>query len=259
MIDMVKAVKEFKRYIASFKDSDKIGYELKEKHTYGVMEKSRIIAESLNLSSEDVALAELIALLHDIGRFEEMKVMNCFDGNNFNHAEYGVKILFEDGLIDHFTKEKSYYRIIEKAVINHNRLTIEEGLSEEELLHAKIIRDSDKIDNFEIKLKRAPEHLFKNTVNGKSDFENSMISDAVYDAVMQQKCVNLKDRKFALDFYICVLAFVLDLNFKASFEIVRQQDYINKLIDRFDYKLPETKAKMEDIRKVLNGKIETRL
>ena len=36
--------------------------------------------------------------------------------------------------------------LIIKAVRNHNKYKIEEGLNERELLHAKIIRDADKLD-----------------------------------------------------------------------------------------------------------------
>ena len=40
---------------------------------YHVAEEARRIAKSLNLSEEEQDLAELIGLLHDIGRFEQWK------------------------------------------------------------------------------------------------------------------------------------------------------------------------------------------
>jgi putative nucleotidyltransferase with HDIG domain len=43
-------------------------------HTYHVADNARNIAEKLKLSKEDIELAELIGLLHDIGRFEELKI-----------------------------------------------------------------------------------------------------------------------------------------------------------------------------------------
>ena len=48
---------------------------------------------------------------------------------------------------------------------------------------------------------------------------------------------------------------MIDIN-KAKIEF---KNYINLLIDRFNYKNPETKSKMEDIRNVLNGYIAKRL
>ena len=46
---------------------------LKVVHTYGVIEKSEYIGKELNLSNEQIELSKLIALLHDIGRFEQRK------------------------------------------------------------------------------------------------------------------------------------------------------------------------------------------
>ena len=60
----------------------------------------------LNLSEEDILLAELIGLLHDIGRFEQIKNYHTFlDKESIDHAEYGNKILFEDDLIRNFITE----------------------------------------------------------------------------------------------------------------------------------------------------------
>lgn len=188
-----------------------------------------------------------------------MTVMNSFDSGKFDHAVYGVKILFDDELIKRFTKDEKDYPIIKKAILNHSRLFIEDGLDDRELLHSKIIRDSDKLDNFSIKLKRRPDHLFKNIVKSKEEFENSKISDEVYSSIISLNCVKLKDRKYPLDYFLCVLAFVFDLNFNESYKLVKNEDYINKLIDRFDYSLSETKQKIETVRKVINDYINNKI
>ena len=136
----------FKEYVKDYNPNDgKIA--LKISHILRVTQKSRELAEELNLNEEDTDLAELIGLLHDIGRFEQVRIYNTFyDKDSINHGEYGVKILFEDGLIRKFIKDDSYDEIIKKAILNHNRPRIEEGLSKRELMHAKIIRDADKLD-----------------------------------------------------------------------------------------------------------------
>lgn len=259
MIDINLALEAFKEYITPFRNEDEAAFDLKEKHTYGVMKRSKEIALLLNLNDEDVKLAELIGLLHDIGRFEEMSVMKCFDGGKFNHAEYGVKILFEDGLINRFTDEEKYYPIIRAAIINHSRFAIEDGLNERELLHAKIIRDSDKLDNFEVKINRKPEDLFKNTVNSREEFENSDISDKVYESIMNKECVVLSDRKLPLDYYVTIFGFVYDIYFKESYEIIKQNDYINRMIGKFDYKNQEASKKIESMRKILNEWVNSKL
>ena len=59
-------------YMKSFYCEDKdimFGIQMKEKHTGYVTTNARQLALHLQLSSHDVDLAELIGLLHDVGRF----------------------------------------------------------------------------------------------------------------------------------------------------------------------------------------------
>ena len=74
---------------------------------------------------------------------------------------------------------------------------------------------------------------------------------------MKEECVDIKDRKYPLDYWICVLAFTFDLNFKETLSIVKENNYIDILIDRFNYNT--SKEKMSEIRNVLNDYIEKRL
>lgn len=260
MIDIENAKKVFKEFLEPYKNlPNQTGFDVKVQHTYRVTEMSKKLAQKLKLSDEDVQLAELIGLLHDIGRFEELKVLNRFDGVKFDHAECGVKMLFEDGLIKKFVEDEKYYHIIEKAIGNHSKLKIEENLDEKELLHSKIIRDSDKLDNYRIKSKDSSERLFSGIVHNTEEFENSKISPEVMNSVRNLECVKNSDRKEPLDYYISATAFIFDLYFKESIEIVKEKDYINCMIDRFNYKLPETKANMEEIRQILNNYLNNKL
>ena len=169
MKDITKAKKAFKEFLERYKtDEDVLGFELKIVHTYHVVDNARLIAEKLKLSEEDIKLAELIALLHDVGRFEEITYLKQFDNATFNHAEHGVKMLFEQGLIREFIKENTYDEIIKVAIANHNRLAIEDGLDERTLLHAKIIRDADKLDNFRVKKEEKIEAIFPGRVKDKT-------------------------------------------------------------------------------------------
>ena len=120
-IDIKNARIEFKKYIEKYNPNNpKIA--LKISHIERVSNKARQIAESLNLDEENIKLAELIGLLHDIGRFEQVRIYKTFmDKDSVNHAEYGVKILFNDGLIRKFIKDDKYDEIIKKSILNHNR------------------------------------------------------------------------------------------------------------------------------------------
>lgn len=259
MIQIKKAKEEFKLFLEKYKNQEDLGFELKVVHTYHVAENSKRLAEAMNLSSEEVALAELIGLLHDIGRLEELKILKKFDSVNFDHAEHGVKMLFQENLIRKFVQEDQYDKIIQIAIRNHSKYAIEEGLDEETLLQCKIIRDSDKLDNFRVKREEKIESIFPQIIKTKEEIENAMLSEPVYQAIQREEMVKITDRKTPLDYWVCILAFVFDLNFPISFQIVKEREDINQLIDRFDYKKEETKVKMEKIRKRINEYLDRRI
>lgn len=165
MIDFRKAEESFKNYLKDY-DIEDGNIKLKIRHTYEVVQKSEYIAKGLNLDGEDIELAKLIGLLHDIGRFEQVKQTSDFiDNDEFDHADYGVKVLFENGMIRDFIDDNKYDDIIKKTIYNHNKYKIEEGLNEKELLHSKIIRDADKLDNFRVKEKEHFRNIFPSVYN----------------------------------------------------------------------------------------------
>ena len=74
-----------------------------------------------------------------------------------------------------------YDNIIKKAIYNHNKYKIEENLNDVELLHRKIIRDADKLDNFRVKETEHFSNIFPSkynpqTINSIDTCENSGIS-----------------------------------------------------------------------------------
>ncbi len=247
MIDFEKAKVAFKEYLQDY-DSKYGKIELKIRHTYGVVKASEYITNKLLLDKEDIELARLIALLHDIGRFEQIKQCDCFiDNKNIDHAELGNEILFEKNLIRKFIENEQYDNIISKAILNHNKLAIEDNLNEKELLHSKIIRDADKLDNFRVKSEEDFENIIDNA--NKEKLENSIISEKIFDDFMNNKVIISQDRKTYLDFWVSFIAFIFDFNFISGLEYIKEMDYINTIVNRLDYKNEDTKKKMDQIRK----------
>ena len=247
MIDFQKAMNAFQNYLKDF-DTEYGKIDLKIRHTYGVVRACEYIVDKLELNEEDKELAKLIALLHDIGRFEQIRQSDCFiDSSNMDHAILGNDILFNNNLIRKFVEDDKYDNIISKAILNHNKLSIEEGLSERELLHAKIIRDADKLDNFRVKSEDDFENIIDNA--SKEILENDVVSDNIYNDFMNDRVIVSKDRKTYLDFWVSYLAFMFDFNYIYGLEYIKEKNYINIIIDRLDYKKEETKQKIEEIRK----------
>lgn len=247
MDNFTKAIGEFRKYIIENYNTKDGMINLKIRHTYGVIDVSEYISKNMGLDNENIQLAKIIALLHDIGRFEQAKEYKDYrDYKNIDHAELGVKILFEDGLIRKFIQDSKYDNIILKAIKNHNRLKIENGLNKEELLHAKIIRDADKTDNFRVKVEDSFEDIANLT---REELENSNITDKIYNDFMNDKLIIISERKEPLDYWISYIAFIFDYNFRIGLKYIYDGNYINTMIDRIDYKKDEVKEKMNKIRK----------
>lgn len=146
MIDLKKANEEFDKYVKNYNSEDK-KIALKIEHIKRVSEISGIISENLNLDKENIELAKLIGLLHDIGRFEQLRVYHSYnDRETIDHAEYGIEQLFDKGLIKNFIKDEKYYDIIKYAIKYHNKFKLPVCDNERMMMHAKLIRDVDKID-----------------------------------------------------------------------------------------------------------------
>lgn len=259
MIDIEKAELAFKEYLKDYNVNDE-KVALKIRHTYGVVKASEYLAKAIGLNEDDTNLSRLIALLHDIGRFEQSKassdVYDNADKNFFDHGEYGVKILFEDGLIRNFVEDNSYDNIIKVSILNHNRLAIEDGLSERELLHAKLIRDNDKLDNFRVKL----EESFK-VLLGTDDMEkvsNELISENIYQDFLSKRLIVYGDVKTDLDRWISYIAYIFDFNFSESLEYLRDNDLINKNFDRIEYKNLDTINKINKMKVLAKDYVDER-
>lgn len=139
-------IEVFNEYVNNY-DMNNPKIKLKYDHSIRVMELSLKYARLLGFNKEDINLAYIIGLLHDIGRFEQAKRYDSFvDLETIDHADLGCEILFEENIIEKFNIDEKYYEIIKKAIRNHNKHEIESGLNEKELLHAKLIRDTDKLD-----------------------------------------------------------------------------------------------------------------
>lgn len=242
MIDREKANKVFDKYVSSFDMSNKLIY-LKHKHTYRTCEQSLSISKSLNLNEEDTDIAYLIALLHDFGRFEQVKRYNTFnDIISIDHANLACTLLFENGLIREFIEDDSYDEIIRKSIYWHNKYSIDEELNERELMHAKIIRDADKLDIV---------YNITNLNQVNFDDDDSNISDNVKDAYKNKVSVKKNEKTTKNDALLIMFAFVFDLNFDYSFKYYKDNYIIEKMYNKL-----KDKSKFKEYVDIINEYIE---
>lgn len=253
MIDYEYALKAFHKYLEDY-DCEDEKTKLKVTHTYGVVHCVEVLGEKIGLSQEDMELARVIALLHDIGRFEQVKVHNQFDDAVMDHADYSIHVLFRQRKINEFVQSRKYDRVIRYAITNHNKYAIDPKIQGKELLHAKLIRDADKLDNFRVRLAEKIENLiYKIPSEELGSYE---ITDTIYEDYKAHQCILSAKRKTPMDMWVSYLAQIFDVNFKETYELIREKDYIHKTADRIPYTNPETAKRMEHIIKIADEYVE---
>ena len=241
-IDIKHAKKEFIEYTKKYDINDE-QIKLKIKHIQRVSNNSKIIAESLKLDEENVKLAELIGLLHDIGRFEQIKKYHTFkDLDSINHAELGIKILYEEGLIKKFLNTNKYDKIIKTAILNHNKTNIQTNISKEELIHSKIIRDADTLDIFSILISESPKIVWET-----ENIEIEKISNEIYKNFIETQKMDYSKIKSGVDLLVCHFAYIFNFNYQKSIEIIKEKNYLNKLYKRFNFKDEKTQKQIDEI------------
>lgn len=249
-MDLKKAEKEFIKYTEKY-DLNDSNIKGKQKHSIRVMNISKEIAKKIELTQEEIEIAALIGLLHDIARFEQYKQYHTFKDNiSIDHGDLGAEILNKD--IREYIETNKYDEIIKLAVKNHNKYKIQEDLSQEQKIFAQIIRDADKIDIFY----EAVEILWEESENL---IEESTITDKVFEQIINNKQIKSKDKITPIDNVVSVIAFIFDINFKESFKILKQKDYINKVLNRYNIHDYKTKQEIEKIRKLANEYIEQKI
>lgn len=236
----------FDKYVEKY-DLNNYDIAYKYHHCYRVQELSNKLSQKLDLNNEDKYLADIIGLLHDIGRFKQLEVYNTYDDKkSIDHAYYGVKVLFEDKIINNFDIDSKYYRIIEKAIMNHNKYMIEEGLNNQELLHAKIIRDTDKIDIFNAYTDLGAYNITANLDEVSLEVEKYFFkAEAIPFAVVKTNADEL----------LSLLSFIYDISYSESLEIIKENDYVNKLYNQIDNK-DKYKKYFEFINKYIDERID---
>jgi putative nucleotidyltransferase with HDIG domain len=206
--------------------------DLKKEHTARVCIEIRNLGEKLGLNEDEIRLAEIIALFHDIGRFEQYARYNTFkDRISEDHAGLGIRILRKHGILDQF--DASIKEIIIHAVRYHNKPVIHvEGGSGQRIFFSRLLRDADKLDILKV---------VSDNYNSKNGVKNRAVeldlpdtpgfSEEVGNAIMNKSIVKIKNLKNLNDFKLLQAGWIFDINFAPTLEVIKNRHYIQMLRD----------------------------
>lgn len=238
-----KLVLAFEDYVSHY-DLKNPNIYLKYIHTGKVAENCECIAKSLGLSEHDIDLAWEIGMLHDIGRFEQLRRFDTFfDNLSIDHAQFGADLLFKERLMDRFDEKGENNDLIEKAVRYHSLYRIPQGLTEREILFCQIIRDADKVDIYRANYETGVHVVYHVT---KEELRNSQITPEVYKVFCEERAIPREIRRTVADNLVGHIALSFELVYPKSREMAAEQGYMWKLLEtEFDH--PETIVTMNKI------------
>ena len=141
---------EYARYVDTYRGPDGAlpdMMQLKLVHTGKVVENARLIAAGEGFAPDVAETCEAAALLHDTGRYEQLRRYNTFrDADSVDHAVFSHDIVKEKGWLDGRPGRDA----VLAAVLVHNRRDIPDGLDARTLAAARTVRDADKLDIFRV-------------------------------------------------------------------------------------------------------------
>lgn len=251
-IDRERAFHTFREYVAHYNAQDE-KVRLKIEHTYRVADLCEVIARSLQMSETEVDLAWLIGLLHDVGRFEQLRNYGTFnDAQSIDHAKYGVEILFAQGKIRDYLADDGEDVLIEAAVSHHNEYRIPEDLDERTQQFCHIIRDADKIDILKVNIEFPLEEIYNVT---STELRSGQVTEEVMRSFEEEHAVLRALKRTAVDNVVGHISLVYELVYPVSLELVREQGYLEQLMN-FTSENPVTNGQFVRIREKMNEYIE---
>jgi len=222
----------FEDYIRQFYSDDPIVQEnmdLKAEHSRRVCEAIMDIGGSLDVSREDLCIAEASGLLHDIGRFEQYRRYRTFaDYKSEDHAVLGVKVIKTNRVLDSLDLATAH--IILRVVEYHNRAALPVGEEERCLFFLKLLRDADKADIWRV----VTEYYRHAETNRNRSIELDLpdldrVSTPVYEALMSGESVRMDDLQTLHDFKLLQIGWIYDVNFCRTFQIVQEKRYLETI------------------------------
>lgn len=249
MFDRQRVKEQFASYTRHYDPTDtKIA--LKIAHTYRVADFCEQIARSIGLSEDDAEFAWLSGMLHDIGRFEQVRRYNTFiDSQSVDHAEFGADLLFgEEKLITGYSDDRSRDKMLETVIRQHNKYRIAEHVTGETLVFCNILRDADKVDILRVNVETPMEEIYNVS---EEELLTSGVSERVMEQVREHRAVNRDVMDSPAEHLIGHIALAFELVYKKSRELAVEQGYLQKMYE-FPTTNESTKKALEETRKELS-------
>jgi hypothetical protein len=176
------------------------------------------------------------------------------DPRSIDHNRLSVEILREHKILE--ILGDSERQIIETAIELHGTKKLCEDLSAEAALHAKLIRDADKLDIYYVFLKKQKEY-YANPENFMLEIEfpdEPWCTAEVFEAVIKGDVIDYAELRTLNDFRLLQLGWVYDVNFISTFKRIRDRGYLEEGCSYLT-----CRDKIEEVKKVVLDHVDRKI
>jgi len=234
MMSMKDALEWFRAFTHRF-EAESGGLEpllaLKWSHSFSVSLEAGHIARGMKFEPDGVLHAEVLGLLHDVGRFPQYRDFRTFyDAASVDHGELGWKTVSE-ALVLSSLEDEARFAILD-GIRYHNKKEIPLDIRPSSLGMVRLIRDADKLDVFELVQRYLEEGRIRELL--PRIHETWEINGAVVDSLMETGRASYSQVRSVADFLLVQLSWVFDMNYPPTFRRVLDRG----VIERIETRLP---------------------
>lgn len=211
---------------------------LKITHSIRVSRVSVSIGVDIGLDTDQLRLAGVVGLLHDVARFEQLVRHGTFiDRLSVDHGALGAGLLRANGIASKLTPFDR--NILIEAVRYHNAPALYTDGDPATTFYLSLLRDADKLDIYRIMcdINAGISEIIPEME--ASQFEHSTeVSPIVADAIMDRQVAPLTAVRSTTDFMLTRLSWVFGLQFNQTLRYLNRRGYIATLVET----LPRSQA-----------------
>lgn len=198
-------------------------------HTMRVLAHVRAIIEESGIRDDLRPVAEVAAIVHDVGRFPQLVQSSSFDDRTgYNHAEEGERILRNTTVLEPF--EHGFREMVLTAVRCHNLGVLPDDLSPDERLVLEVLRDADKLDAVRNVVKyTTPESAYGKALKSGMTWHDTEVSDGVVELVMDRRLIPFEAIRWSNDFTLFMCCWIYDLHFPYAYRNLAESGNFEKL------------------------------
>ena len=252
-VSVLKMLEELTRlydaYVDTYREADgklPVMMQLKRVHTGFVVGNAGLIADGEGFTDEEREVSLAAALLHDTGRYEQLKRYNTFrDSDSVDHAVFSHDIVKEKGWLDAVlgnAKEEGqgeqWKDSILKAVLYHNRRNLPEEIEDPPFVSnprlrltsvaSHTVRDADKLDIFRVLEDRVENTDWRNDSRAFWNLSASALPNpVVVECIEKGLPVDYQNIKSLSDFVLIQVGWMISgLHFTTSRRLCRERKHL---------------------------------